>query len=654
MTLKTYPHSAEFAAKANTNPEKYAKTYQQSTADEASNEAFWAERAQLIDWIKKPTKIKNVSYDLDDFRIKWFEDGELNVSVNCIDRHLKDNPFKPAIIWEGDHPSLHKIISYKELYSEVCRLGNAMRKMGVKKGDRVTLYMPMIPEAAIAMLACARIGAVHSVVFGGFSAESLGSRIVDSQSKLVITADEGVRGGRYTPLKTNVDRALDIDGTECVEKVIVVHRTGNSIPMSGRRDVWYHTVIDNATEDCTPEPMNAEDPLFLLYTSGSTGKPKGVVHTTGGYLTYVLSTFRDVFDVKDDDVFWCTADVGWITGHSYVTYAPLANGTTTVMFEGIPQYPTWARIGQIIDKHDVSILYTAPTAIRAMMKEGDAYVRESNRSSLRLLGSVGEPINPEAWDWYYNVVGEGRCPIVDTWWQTETGGVLMTPLPNAVDLKPGAAMTPMYGVIPAIVDADGNEMEGPCEGNLIIKDSWPGQMRTIYNDQKRFLETYFSTYPGSYFTGDGSMRDEDGHYWITGRVDDVLNVSGHRLGTAEIESALVAHPATAEAAIVGMPHEVKGQGVCAYVILKAGEEATDMLKGELNRHVRAEIGPIANLDAIYIVSALPKTRSGKIMRRILRKLAAGEYDGLGDTSTLADAEVLDELIDIVKSEKESC
>ena len=652
MTLKSYPTSSEFAAKANNNPEKHAKNYQQSIETNESNEAFWAERAELVDWIKKPTKIKNVNYDLDDFNIKWFEDGELNISVNCIDRHLKDNPFKPAIIWEGDHPSQHKIISYKELHSEVCRLGNAMRKMGVGKGDRVTLYMPMIPEAAIAMLACARIGAVHSVVFGGFSADSLGSRIVDSQSKLVITADEGLRGGKHTPLKANVDRALEVDGTDCVQKVIVVYRTGTSIPMSGRRDVWYHTVIDNASEDCEPEVMNAEDPLFLLYTSGSTGTPKGVVHTTGGYLTYALSTFRDVFDVKDDDVFWCTADVGWITGHSYVTYAPLANGTTTVMFEGIPQYPTWARIGHIIDKHDVSILYTAPTAIRAMMKEGDAFVRESDRSSLRLLGSVGEPINPEAWDWYYNVVGEGRCPIVDTWWQTETGGILMAPLPNTVDMKPGAAMMPMYGIQPAIVDADGAELEGPCEGNLVITDSWPGQMRTIYNDHKRFKETYFSTYPGSYFTGDGAMRDEDGHYWITGRVDDVLNVSGHRLGTAEIESALVAHPATAEAAIVGMPHDVKGQGVCAYVILKAGEEATETLKGELNRHVRAEIGPIANLDAVYLVNGLPKTRSGKIMRRILRKLAAGEYDGLGDTSTLADADVVDDLIAMVKAEKE--
>ena len=653
MTMKSYPNSAEFAAKANTNPEKYAKDYQNSIQSHDSNEAFWAERAELIDWMKKPTIIKNVNYDLDDFNIKWFEDGELNISVNCIDRHLKDNPFKPAIIWEGDHPSQHKIISFKELYSEVCRLGNAMRKMGVGKGDRVALYMPMIPEAAISMLACARIGAVHTVVFGGFSAESLASRIIDSQAKLVITADEGMRGGKHTPLKTSVDRALDIDGTECVQKVIVVHRTGNSIPMSGRRDAWYHTIVDNATEDCAPEPMNAEDPLFLLYTSGSTGQPKGVVHTTGGYITYALSTFRDVFDVKDDDVFWCTADVGWVTGHSYMLYGPLANGTTTVMFEGVPQYPTWSRIGHIIDKHDVSILYTAPTAIRAMMKEGDAFVRESNRSSLRLLGSVGEPINPEAWDWYYNVVGEARCPIVDTWWQTETGGILMAPLPNAVDMKPGAAMTPLYGIQPAIVDADGEVLDGATEGNLVIQDSWPGQMRTIYNDHKRFLETYFTTYPGNYFTGDGAMRDEDGHYWITGRVDDVLNVSGHRLGTAEIESALVAHPTTAEAAIVGMPHDIKGQGVCAYVILKAGEVPSESLKGELNRHVRAEVGPIANLDAVYLVNALPKTRSGKILRRLLRKLAAGEYEGLGDTSTLADADILDELIETVKTEKQA-
>ncbi len=646
---KTYSASAEFSAKANTNPEKYQQTYQNSVDTEEGNVQFWQERAELVDWFKKPTKIKNVNYDLDDFRIKWFEDGELNVCVNCVDRHLADNPYKPAIIWEGDHPSQHKIISYKELHSEVCRLGNAMRKMGVGKGDRVTLYMPMIPEAAMAMLACARIGAVHSVVFGGFSSDSLANRLIDSQSKLIITADEGVRGGKHTPLKHNVDRALDVDGTECVEKVIVVHHTGESIPMSGRRDVWYHTVIDNAKDDCEPEKMNAEDPLFLLYTSGSTGTPKGVLHTTGGYLTYALSTFRDVFDIKDNDVFWCTADVGWITGHSYVLYAPLANGTSTVMFEGIPSYPDWSRIGHIVDKHDITILYTAPTAIRAMMKEGDDYVRNSDRSSLRLLGSVGEPINPEAWQWYYEVVGNSNCPIVDTWWQTETGGILMTPLPSAVDMKPGAAQTPVYGIKPKIVDSEGNELTGACEGNLLISDSWPGQMRTIWGNHQRFLEGYFKPYPGHYFTGDGALRDEDGHYWITGRVDDVLNVSGHRLGTAEIESALVAHPAVAEAAIVGMPHDIKGQGVAGFVILRTGEEITDMLKAEINRHVRAEIGPIASLDAMYIVNGLPKTRSGKIMRRILRKLASGQFDGLGDTSTLADSEVVDELIAVVKA-----
>lgn len=647
--MKTFPISAEFSAQANSNPQQYADTYKESIDN---NEAFWAKRAELLDWMKKPTKIKNVNYDLDNFSIKWFEDGELNVSVNCLDRHVKKNPYKPAIIWEGDHPSLHKIISYKELYSEVCRLGNALRRKGVKKGDRVTIYLPMIPEATVAMLACARIGAVHSLVFGGFSAESLASRIVDSQSKVVITADESVRGGKHTPLKQNVDRALDHEGTECVETVIVVYRTGTSIPMSGKRDIWYHNTINNASEDCPPEPMNAEDPLFLLYTSGSTGKPKGVVHTTGGYLTYALSTFRDVFDIKDDDVFFCTADVGWVTGHSYVVYAPLANGTTTVMFEGVPNFPDWSRIGHIVDKHNISILYTAPTAIRAMMKEGDEFVRKSNRSSLRLLGSVGEPINPEAWDWYYKVVGESRCPIVDTWWQTETGGILMTPLPNTVDLKPGSAMNPLYGIKPAIVDAEGNELDGACEGNLIIKDSWPGQMRTVWGDHQRFLETYFSTYKGAYFTGDGALRDQDGHYWITGRVDDVLNVSGHRLGTAEIESALVSHPAVAEAAIVGMPHDLKGQGVAAYVILKTGEEPNDLLKAEINRHVRTEIGPIANLDALYLVDALPKTRSGKIMRRILRKLASYEFEGLGDTSTLADPEVVDNLIDIVKADKQ--
>ena len=649
MTQESFPISAEFIAAANITAEQYAEQYKQSVASPEANKAFWAKRAELIDWIKKPTKISDVSYDLEDFRIKWFEDGELNISVNCLDRHLKTNPYKPAIIWEGDHPSLHKIISFKELHSAVCRLGNAMRKLGVKKGDRVTLYMPMIPEAVVAMLACTRIGAVHSVVFGGFSAESLGNRIIDSQSKLVITADEGIRGNKRTPLKANVDRALDMDGTDSVTNVIVVHRTGNSVPMSGRRDVWYHSLIDGESQDCEPEVMNAEDPLFLLYTSGSTGKPKGVLHTTGGYITYALSTFRDVFDIKEDDVYWCTADVGWVTGHTYATYAPLANGTTTLMFEGIPEYPTWSRIGHIIDKHQVTILYTAPTAIRAMMKEGDTFVRESDRSSLRLLGTVGEPINPEAWDWYYHLVGGGKCPIVDTWWQTETGGIMLSPIPGTVALKPGAAMNPLYGIRPEVIDTDGTALEGSAEGNLVINSSWPGQMRTIYNDHKRFLKTYFTEYPGYYFTGDGVQRDEDGHYWITGRVDDVLNVSGHRLGTAEIESAVVSHPATAEAAIVGMPHDIRGTGLCAFIILKSGETVTESLKAELNRHVRAEIGPIANLDTIYMVNVLPKTRSGKIMRRILRSLAAGQYVGLGDLSTLADSSVINELVAVVKA-----
>lgn len=653
MTQKSFPVTAEFSAAANTSAEQYTTDYQRSVASDADNNAFWAQRAEDIDWITKPTIISNVNYDLDDFRIKWFEDGELNISVNCLDRHLKHNPYKPAIIWEGDHPSLHKIISFKELHAEVCRLGNAMRKLGIKKGDRVTLYMPMVPEAMVAMLACTRIGAVHSVVFGGFSSDSLGNRIVDSQSKLVITADEGIRGNKCTPLKVNVDRALDMDGTDSVETVIVVHRTGNSVPMSGRRDVWYHTLIESEEEQCEPEVMNAEDPLFLLYTSGSTGKPKGVLHTTGGYITYALSTFRDVFDIKDDDIYWCAADVGWITGHTYSTYAPLANGTTTVMFEGVPEYPTWARVGHIIDKHKISVLYTAPTAIRSMMKEGDAFVRESKRSSLRLLATVGEPINPEAWDWYYNVVGCGNCPIVDTWWQTETGGILLAPIPGTVDMKPGAAMNPLYGIKPTIIDDDDYELEGPASGNLAISNSWPGQMRTIYNDHQRFLETYFTTYLGYYFTGDGAQRDEDGHYWITGRVDDVLNVAGHRLGTAEVESAIDSHPATIEAAVVGMPHEIRGIGIAAFIILKMGENVNEHLKAELNRHVRSEIGPIANLDAIYIVDSLPKTRSGKIMRRILRDLAAGKYVGLGDLSTLADSSIINKLIEVVKAERKN-
>ncbi|MEG0482283.1 MAG: acetate--CoA ligase [Acinetobacter sp.] len=641
-----YPVPEQFVKTARTNEQQYFERYQQSVDDP---DKFWAEAANKLEWMKPFTQVKNTSYDKDNFKIEWFADGELNVSANCLDRHLKEHPLKPAIIWEGDHPSRHKIISFEELHDEVCRFANVLKKNGIGKGDRVILYMPMIPEAAIAMLACTRIGAVHCVVFGGFSPDSLASRIDDSQAKLVITADQGMRGGKTIPLKENVDAALALDGTSSVEKMIVVHRTGHPITMKDGRDLWYHMEIMTVTDICPPEAMNAEDPLFILYTSGSTGKPKGVLHSTGGYLTYVNTTFREVFDIKQDDVFWCTADVGWITGHSYVLYGPLSNGTTTVMSEGIPQYPTWARTGHIVDKHNVTILYTAPTAIRAMMREGDAFVRESDRSSLRLLGSVGEPINPEAWNWYYTVVGESRCPIVDTWWQTETGGILISPLPGATPLKPGSATRPFFGIQPALVDADGHEIEGAAEGNLIIKDSWPGQMRTIWGDPERFIEAYFSTYPGTYFTGDGARRDKDGYYWITGRVDDVLNVSGHRLGTAEIESALVAHEKVAESAVVGMPHEIKGQGIAAYVTLQAGEAETEELRKELVAWVRKVLGPVATPDAIYWAPALPKTRSGKIMRRILRKIAAAELDSLGDTSTLADPGVVDQLIAEVKA-----
>jgi len=643
---EVYPVPEQFVKTARTNEQEYFERYQQSVEHP---DEFWAEAAKKLDWIKPFTQVKTTSYDKDNFKIEWFADGQLNVSANCLDRHLKEHPLKPAIIWEGDHPSRHKIISFEELHDEVCRFANVLKKNGIGKGDRVILYMPMIPEAAIAMLACTRIGAVHCVVFGGFSPDSLASRIDDSQAKLVITADQGMRGGKTIPLKENVDAALALDGTTSVEKMIVVHRTGHPITMQEGRDLWYHMEIMTVTDICPPEPMNAEDPLFILYTSGSTGKPKGVLHTTGGYLTYVNSTFREVFDIKQDDVFWCTADVGWITGHSYVLYGPLSNGTTTVMSEGIPQYPTWARTGHIVDKHNITILYTAPTAIRAMMREGDAFVRESDRSSLRLLGTVGEPINPEAWNWYYTVVGESRCPIVDTWWQTETGGILISPLPGATPLKPGSATRPLFGVQPALVDAEGQELEGEAEGNLIIKNSWPGQMRTIWGDPERFIEAYFSTYPGSYFTGDGARRDKDGYYWITGRVDDVLNVSGHRLGTAEIESALVAHAKVAESAVVGMPHEIKGQGIAAYVTLQAGEAETEELRKELVSWVRKVLGPVATPDAIYWAPALPKTRSGKIMRRILRKIAANELDSLGDTSTLADPGVVDQLITEVKA-----
>ena len=643
-----YPVPDAFAKTARTNEQQYFERYQQSIDDP---DTFWAEAAKKLDWIKPFTKVNGSSYDPNNFKIEWFADGQLNVSENCLDRHLKEHPLKPAIIWEGDHPSRHKIISFVELHDEVCRFANVMKKQGVGKGDRVVLYMPMIPEAAIAMLACTRIGAVHCVVFGGFSPDSLASRIEDSQAKLVITADQGMRGGKTIPLKENVDAALQITGTESVQKMIVVHRTGHPVTMKKNRDLWYHMEIMTVTDICPAEPMNAEDPLFILYTSGSTGKPKGVLHTTGGYLTYVNTTFREVFDLKQDDVFWCTADVGWITGHSYVLYGPLSNGTTTVMSEGIPQYPTWARTGHIVDKHNISILYTAPTAIRAMMREGDAFVRESDRSSLRLLGSVGEPINPEAWNWYYTVVGESRCPIVDTWWQTETGGILISPLPGATALKPGSATRPFFGIQPALVDAEGHEIEGEAEGNLIVKDAWPGQMRTIWGDPERFIEAYFSTYPGNYFTGDGARRDADGYYWITGRVDDVLNVSGHRLGTAEIESALVAHAKVAESAVVGMPHEIKGQGVAAYVTLQAGEAETEELRKELVSWVRKVLGPVATPDAIYWAPALPKTRSGKIMRRILRKIVANELDSLGDTSTLADPSVVDQLIAEVKANR---
>ncbi|MCX0332430.1 acetate--CoA ligase [Acinetobacter radioresistens] len=636
-----YPVPEEFKRTARTVEEDYLKRYQHSIEQP---EEFWAEEAKRIDWIKPFTQVKNSSFAADNFKIEWFADGQLNISANCLDRHLKEHPHKPAIIWEGDHPSRHKIISFKELHDEVCRFANALKKYGIAKGDRVVLYMPMVSEAAIAMLACARIGAVHCVVFGGFSPDSLASRIEDSQAKMVITADAGMRGGKLIPLKESVDQALEYAETDSVEHVVVVHRTGNPVEMKPERDLWYHEVITEVNEICPPEPMNAEDPLFILYTSGSTGKPKGVLHTTGGYLVYVNSTFREVFDIKQDDIYWCTADVGWITGHSYIIYGPLSNGTTTVMFEGVPQYPSWARVGHIVDKHNITILYTAPTAIRAMMREGDAYVRESDRSSLRLLGSVGEPINPEAWSWYYNVVGEGRCPVVDTWWQTETGGILISPLPGATDLKPGSATRPYFGVQPAIVDGEGKVLDGAAEGNLIIKDSWPGQMRTIWGDPQRFIEAYFSTFPGNYFTGDGARRDEDGYYWITGRVDDVLNVSGHRLGTAEIESALVAHDHVAEAAVVGMPHEIKGQGICTFVTLQAGVNESEELRQELVSWVRKQLGPVATPDALHWAPALPKTRSGKIMRRILRKIAANELDSLGDTSTLAEPAVVEQLI----------
>jgi acetyl-CoA synthetase len=624
-----------------TSAKQYAERYRRSIEEP---DAFWTEELRRLDWVKTPTEISAVSWDPDDLSIKWFADGVLNVAYNCIDRHLEKRGNDVAIIWEGDNPSRHYSITYRQLHNQVCRMANELKAMGVTKGDRVTLYMPMIPEGVYAMLACARIGAVHSVVFGGFSPDALAGRIKDCQSEFVITADEGVRGGKPIALKQNVDKAIEIAGD--VKAVLCVQHTGADVGWVEGRDHWHHELALTVDADCPPEPMEAEDPLFILYTSGSTGQPKGVMHTTGGYLLWSALTFDTVFEVKRGEVFWCTADIGWVTGHTYLTYGPLVNGVTTLMFEGVPTWPAADRFWEVCDKHQVNILYTAPTALRALMREGDALVEAHDLSSLRLLGSVGEPINPEAWAWYHRVVGKGKCPIVDTWWQTETGGVMISALPGAHDLKPGAASRPMYGIQPALVDAQGNfiDEEGDISGNLVIKQSWPGQMRTVYGDHKRFAETYFSTYRGLYFTGDGARRDADGYWWITGRVDDVLNVSGHRLGTAEIESALVAHPDVAEAAVVGYPHDIKGQGVYCYVTLNAGITPHDGSVAELKAHVRTEIGPVATPDVIQFAPSLPKTRSGKIMRRILRKIAENDFGSLGDTSTLAEPAVVDDLI----------
>jgi len=638
---KVYRVEKEFAQKAWADQTTYEKLYEASVKDP---EIFWKKQAERIEWIDSFSAVKDVSFEAKDLHIRWFADGKLNVSANCLDRHLAERADQTAIIWEGDDPTESANLSYRELHERVCRLGNALRTLGIKKGDRVTIYLPMIPEAAVAMLACARIGAIHSVVFGGFSPEALRGRIEDCKSNVVITSDEGIRGGRKIPLKSNVDSAIkNTQGTH-VDTVVVIERTGGPIDWVDDRDHWYHEITACASTDCPPEVMGAEDPLFILYTSGSTGSPKGVLHTSGGYLVYASMTHQYVFDYHEGDIYWCTADVGWITGHSYIVYGPLANGATTLMFEGVPNYPDMSRFWQIVDKHNVNIFYTAPTAIRALMRDGDEPVQRCSRKSLRLLGTVGEPINPEAWEWYYRIVGEQRCPVVDTWWQTETGGILIAPLPGATPLKPGSATKPFFGVQPAIVDRDGKIAEGQAAGNLVLLDSWPGQMRTVYGDHQRFFETYFSQFPGKYFTGDGAKRDADGDYWITGRVDDVINVSGHRMGTAEVESALVAHPKVAEAAVVGFPHDIKGQGIYAYVTLSAGQAQTKELRKELVGWVRKEIGPIASPDFIQWAPNLPKTRSGKIMRRILRKVAAGIYDELGDTSTLADPSVVEELI----------
>ena len=636
-----YPVPAEWSARAWVDDAKYQEMYQQSVTDP---DGFWGEMGKRLEWSTPYTKVKNTTYDRANLSIKWYEDGRLNVCYNCVDRHLKDRADQVAIIWEGDDPTVDEKITYRQLHERVCKFSNVMLANGVQKGDRVTIYLPMIPEAAYAMLACARIGAIHSVVFGGFSPDSLAGRIEDCDSKFIITSDEGVRGGRPIPLKKNTDEAL----ARCAkggEKVLVVRHTGGEIDWDPARDIWLHEELVKASADCPPVDMSAEDPLFILYTSGSTGQPKGVLHTSGGYLVWASMTHQYVFDYHDGDIYWCTADVGWVTGHSYILYGPLANGATTLMFEGVPNYPTASRFWHVVDKWQVNTFYTAPTAIRALMGAGEDFVKRTDRSSLRLLGSVGEPINPEAWEWYHEVVGESRCPIVDTWWQTETGGIMITPLPGATKLKPGSATRPFFGIKPELVDDQGNTLEGATSGNLIISDSWPGQMRTIYGDHERFIQTYFSTYPGTYFTGDGCRRDEDGYYWITGRVDDVINVSGHRMGTAEVESALVAHEKVAEAAVVGYPHDIKGQGIYCYVTLMAGETGDDALSKELRNWVRTEIGPIASPDLIQFAPGLPKTRSGKIMRRILRKIAEDDFSNLGDTSTLAEPAVVEDLID---------
>ena len=639
MSDKVYPVPAEWAERAYIDADQYRKMYEQSVSDP---EGFWSDAGKKLDWIKPYSRAKNTSFDPGNVDIRWFEDGTLNVSVNCIDRHLAKRGDQVAIIWEGDSPNDSETITYRQLSERVQRFANVLKKHGVKKGDRVTIYLPMIPEAAYAMLACTRIGAVHSIVFGGFSPDSLQNRVEDAESTVIITADEGLRGGKPVPLKKNADAAL----AKCAgdKKMLVVRRTGNPVAWTPGRDLWLHEELESVSAECPPEEMSAEDPLFILYTSGSTGKPKGVVHTTGGYLLFVSMTHQYVFDYHDGDIYWCTADVGWVTGHSYIVYGPLANGATSLMFEGVPTYPSASRFWDVIDKWKVNIFYTAPTAIRSLMGAGDDLVKRSSRASLRLLGSVGEPINPEAWEWYHNVVGEGRCPIVDTWWQTETGGIMISPLPGATDLKPGSGTKPFFGVQPALVDDKGQLLEGEAQGNLVILDSWPGQSRTIYKDHDRFEKTYFSAYPGMYFSGDGCRRDADGYYWITGRVDDVINVSGHRMGTAEVESALVSHPKVAEAAVVGYPHDLKGQGIYCYITLIMGENGDDGLKKDLVAHVRREIGPIASPDLIQFSPGLPKTRSGKIMRRILRKIAEDDFGNLGDTSTLADPAVVDELI----------